>query len=303
MRQVTEPAWAKLNLTLDVLGKRGDGYHDLRMVMQSVSLCDQVTLTLGDGEGITLTTNWRFLPADRRNIAVGAAEAFARATGRTWNGLSIHLDKRIPVCAGTAGGSSDGAAVLRGLNRLCGTGLRQEELAKIGEQVGSDVPYCVLGGTMLAEGRGERLTALPPLPDCPIVMCKPGFAISTPELYQRLDAVRIRCRPDTAGVLRALEEKDLPAVARQMYNVFEDVFPEPRAAVIREIRALLIEQGALGACLSGTGPTVFGIFERAREAEEAVRRARRNGWEAFCVRPVGPAGEGVPTREKELFSV
>jgi 4-diphosphocytidyl-2-C-methyl-D-erythritol kinase len=286
MKQLTEPAYAKLNLTLDVLGKREDGYHELKMVMQSVSLCDQVTLTLEEGEGIRLSTDWGFLPTDRKNIAVSAAQAFAGATGTDLNGLSIHLEKHIPVCAGTAGGSSDGAAVLRGLNKLCGTNLPLEELAKIGEQVGSDVPYCVLGGTMLAEGRGELLSRLPTLPDCWIVMCKPGFAVSTPELYHRIDSTKVRCRPNTDGLIHSLEEQNLPAVCRQMYNVFEDVLPENRASVIREIRNVLIQQGALGACLSGTGPTTFGIFDNKEQAEQACVLLRESYKETFLVQPV-----------------
>jgi 4-diphosphocytidyl-2-C-methyl-D-erythritol kinase len=286
MKQLTEPAYAKLNLTLDVLGKREDGYHELKMVMQSVSLCDQVTLTLEEGEGIRLSTDWGFLPTDRKNIAVSAAQAFADATGTDLNGLSIHLEKHIPVCAGTAGGSSDGAAVLRGLNKLCGTDLPLEELAKIGEQVGSDVPYCVLGGTMLAEGRGELLSRLPALPDCWIVMCKPGFAVSTPELYHRIDSTKVRCRPNTDGLIHSLEEQNLPAVCRQMYNVFEDVLPENRASVIRDIRNVLIQQGALGACLSGTGPTTFGIFDNKEQAEQACVLLRESYKETFLVQPV-----------------
>ena len=163
MTRLTEPAYAKINLSLDVLSRRPDGYHELRMVMQSVSLCDTVTLTLGETDRLTLSTNLGFLPVDGKNIAVAAAQAFARRTGVNLDRLAIRIDKRIPVCAGTAGGSSDGAAVLRGLNRLFETGLTARELAEIGEAVGSDVPYCVLGGTALAEGRGEVLTPLPPL--------------------------------------------------------------------------------------------------------------------------------------------
>lgn len=283
---LTEPAYAKLNLTLDVLGRREDGFHDLRMVMQSVTLHDDVTLTMTEDKGIALTTNLSFLPTDGKNIAVSAARAFQRATGKGLDGLCIHIDKHIPVCAGTAGGSSDGAAVLRGLNRLFDTGLTPRELAKIGEAAGSDVPYCVLGGTALAEGRGERLTVLPPLPDCTIVLCKPGFSISTPELFRRVDGCRLRCRPDTAGMLRALEARDLCGVAQRLYNVFEDVLPAQQAGTVREIRASLIESGALGACLSGTGPTVFGLFQgedRAQAAATALKTAFR---EVFVVKPV-----------------
>ncbi|MCQ2442659.1 MAG: 4-(cytidine 5'-diphospho)-2-C-methyl-D-erythritol kinase [Oscillospiraceae bacterium] len=286
MRQITEPAYAKLNLTLDVLGKRADGYHELKMVMQSVSLGDNLTLTLGEGKGIRLATDWGFLPTDGKNIAVSAANAFSRHTGVDLNGLSIKLEKHIPVCAGTAGGSSDGAAVLRGLNKLCETNLTLEQLAKIGEEVGSDVPYCVLGGTMLAEGRGEILNRLPALPDCWIVMCKPGFAISTPELFHKLDSVKVRCRPNTAGVIAALEEGNLADVSRMMYNVFEDALPTSRAAVIQEIRNILIQNGALGACLSGTGPTTFGIFQQKETAEIAMAELKEQFKDVFLVRPV-----------------
>ena len=291
MRELTEQAYAKLNLTLDVLGKREDGYHELNMVMQSVSLCDLVTLSLTDRPGITLSTAWGFLPTDGRNIAVAAARAFEQAAGVDLNGLHIHLEKHIPVCAGTAGGSSDGAAVLRGLNRLLGIGFSLRELAVLGEQVGSDVPYCVLSGTMLAQGRGEKLTALRDLPDCWIVMCKPSFAVSTGELFHRVDSVRLRCRPDTDGVIDALNRADLAGVARRMYNVFSDALPANRQSVVEEIRNTLIQEGALGACLSGTGPTVFGLFEAQETAEQAAAVLRENYRETFVVRPVGPCTE------------
>lgn len=286
MKTLTEPAYAKINLTLDVLGRRTDGYHDLKMVMQSVSLCDQVTMTLGEGAGLTLATNLGFLPVDERNIAVMAARAFARHTGVKLDGLSIRIDKKIPVCAGTAGGSSDGAAVLRGLNRLYGTGLSLEQLAKVGEEVGSDVPYCVQGGTALVQGRGELLTALPPLVPCHIVLCKPGFPVSTPELYHAIDGIKIRCRPDTAGLLGALERQDLRGVSQRMYNVFEQALHAKRQAVIEEIKNILIQHGALGACMSGSGPTVFGVFSAQQAAENAAEALKTGFSEIFLVQPV-----------------
>lgn len=286
MKQWIEPAYAKLNLTLDILGKRPDGYHDLRMVMISVSLHDQVTLSITDHEGITLATDWGFLPVDRKNIAYAAAEAFAEETGVDLDGLSIKIEKHIPVCAGTAGGSTDGAAVLRGLNQLYGTGLSLEQLAKIGERIGSDVPYCVLGGTMLAEGRGEVLTRLSEMPACHIVMCKPAFSVSTPELYRRSDSVKLRCHPDAAGLMDALERQHLPGIARRMYNVFEDALPPQRATTIREIRETLIEGGALGACMTGSGSTVFGVFQNEDEAKATAEKLRENYPETFVVQPV-----------------
>lgn len=286
MTCLQEPAYAKLNLTLDVLGKRDDGFHDLRMVMQSVSLHDDVTLTLTDGAGIGIETDLAFLPTDGKNLAVIAANAFQNATGVNLAGLRIRIDKRIPVCAGTAGGSSDGAAVLRGLNRLCNTGLTPVELAKIGEAVGSDVPYCVLGGTARAEGRGEILTPLPALPDCTIVMCKPAFPISTPELFHRIDSCKLRCHPDNVGMEQALADGNLPEIARRMYNVFEDVLTPQQKHTIQEIKSALTEYGALGACLSGTGPTVFGIFDREEQANRAGAALKQQYAETFVVKPV-----------------
>ena len=278
---LTVEAPAKLNLTLDVLGRRADGYHDLNMVMQSVALSDTITLELGTGGPLSVRTNLGFLPNNEKNLAAAAALALQRETGRDAGGLSIAIHKRIPVCAGMGGGSSDAAAVLRALNGALETGLDPLELARLGEQVGSDVPYCVLGGTALAQGRGEVLTPLPSLPRCAVVVCKPSFSISTPELFRKVDGVRLRCRPDTAGVLSALEAGDLGGVARRMYNVFEDVLPHRQGAEVRAIRNELVQQGALGACMSGTGPTVFGLFserEHAEAARESLSQSYRTVW-------------------------
>ena len=278
-------AHAKLNLTLDVLGEREDGYHDLRMVMQSVSLADELTLTCG-GEGVRVSTNLRYLPRNERNLAAVAARAFWDQTGRPAEGLEIGIVKRIPVCAGLAGGSADAAAVLRALNERAGAPLDRMELARVGEQVGSDVPYCVLGGTALVEGRGECLTPLPSLPDCHIVICKPPFPISTPELFGQIDCKKLRCRPDTTGILAALKAGDLGGVARRLYNVFEDVLTDRRGAEIAEIKQTLISAGALGAAMSGTGPTVFGIFSEEQSAAACCEALRESYAETFLTRPV-----------------
>ena len=286
MEILTESAFAKLNLTLDVLGKRPDGYHDLSMVMQSVSLADQVIIRETGEEGFTLKTDLGFLPGADKNIAGVAARAFARHTGVDLSGLEIELQKHIPVCAGTAGGSSDGAAVLRGLNRWFSCGLSLRHLAEIGEEVGSDVPYCVLGCTALAEGRGEKLTCLPALPDCHIVLCKPGFSVSTPELFRRIDELKLRFHPDTAGVLAALEEGDLAGVSRRMFNVFEEALPAQRRAVVEEIKSTLLSRGALGACMSGTGPTVFGIFDNAESAQSVADELKQSYAETFLTKNV-----------------
>lgn len=286
MKELTIPAYAKINLTLDVLGKRPDGYHDLSMVMQSVSLADQVIIRETGEEGFMLKTDLGFLPGADKNIAGVAARAFARHTGVDLSGLEIELQKHIPVCAGTAGGSSDGAAVLRGLNRWFSCGLSLRHLAEIGEEVGSDVPYCVLGCTALAEGRGETLTCLPALPDCHIVLCKPGFSVSTPELFRRIDELKLRFHPDTAGVLAALEEGDLADVSRRMFNVFEEALPAQRRAVVEEIKSTLLSRGALGACMSGTGPTVFGIFDNAESAQSVADELKQSYAETFLTKNV-----------------
>ncbi len=286
MKELTIPAYAKINLTLDVLGKRPDGYHDLSMVMQSVSLADQVIIRETGEEGFTLKTDLGFLPGADKNIAGVAARAFARHTGADLSGLEIELQKHIPVCAGTAGGSSDGAAVLRGLNRWFSCGLSLRHLAEIGEEVGSDVPYCVLGCTALAEGRGEKLTCLPALPDCYIVLCKPGFSVSTPELFRRIDELKLRFHPDTTGVLAALEEGDLAGVSRRMFNVFEEALPAQRRAVVEEIKSTLLSRGALGACMSGTGPTVFGIFDNAESAQSVADELKQSYAETFLTKNV-----------------
>ena len=275
-------ARAKLNLTLDVLGCREDGYHDLRMVMQSIDLTDTLVVRPGTGEGIQVGTNLNFLPNGDKNLAAIAARQFWKAMGKEPVPLDIEIQKRIPVCAGMAGGRSDAAAVLRGLNEQEGCPFSMEELAHVGESVGSDVPYCVLGGTALAEGRGEILTVLPALPKCHVVVCKPDFPISTPELFHRIDSVKVRRRPDTAGVLAA----DLGGVARRMYNVFEDVLNERQAAQVTQIKRTLIEYGALGATMSGTGPTAFGLFSDRKQAEQAYESLAQDYRETYLTQTV-----------------
>ena len=281
-------AYAKLNLALDVLGRRADGYHEMRMVMQSVTLSDRIRLETGTGRPLRMTTDLGFLPSNEKNLAAVAALRLCEAAGVSSEGLAIDLWKTIPVCAGLAGGSADAAAVLRGLNRLMRLGLSSAELAEIGARVGSDVPYCVRGGTALAEGRGERLTPLPPLPRCHVVLCKPAFSVSTPDLFERIDVVRLRRRPDTLGLLGALEAGDLAGVARRMYNVFEDALPPRRAGEIGEIRNSLIQYGALGASMSGTGPTVFGLFRDASAARHACSALRETYRETFLAQGLEP---------------
>ena len=267
-----ERAYAKLNLSLDVLRKTPDGYHDLKMVMQSVEFGDDLEIELTDDGSFSLRPGQSYLPSDDRNLAMRAAKLFLEGTGL---GANIRTVKRTPVCAGMGGGSSDAAAVLRALNKLTGSKKTRTELEEMGLRLGSDVPFCVAGGTCLAEGRGEILTDLPPLPDCPIVICKPSFAISTPELFGKVDARKSRIHPDTAGLLSALEAGDLPGVARRMYNVFEDVLSRPQSEVFA-IKSELLSHGAMGAAMTGTGSAVFGLF-----ADEA---AAKTAWEALSPR-------------------
>lgn len=286
MPSMEEKACAKLNLTLDILGKRPDGYHELRMVMQSVALCDPLTVEIGTGDAIQVSTNRAYLPNDQRNLAFSAALRFMEATGMELDGASIHIHKVIPVCAGLAGGSSDAAAVLRGLNHLTGAGLSTQRLAQIGERVGSDVPFCVYGGTALVEGRGERITPLASLPSCLVVLCKPDFPIPTPELFAQISSVRLRRRPDTAGLTAALAGEDLAGVARRLYNVFEDVLTGRKAAEIAEIKNLLLSNGALGASMSGSGPTVFGLFDRVDTARMAYEVLSKTYQDVFFTQTV-----------------
>lgn len=286
MDEFTIQAPAKLNLTLDVLGRREDGYHDLKMVMQSITLADQLTLRPGRAPGIQVSSSFHFLPTGEKNLAGKAAVCFYQALGRPARDLDISITKHVPVCAGMAGGSSDAAAVLRALNRLEGNPFSPEELAHVGEAVGSDVPYCVLGCTALAQGRGEVLTPLSPLPHCWVVACKPDFPVSTPELFARIDSCRIRRRPDADGLMAALEQGDLMEVARRMYNVFEDVLPERQLARVADIKNTLIQQGALGANMSGTGPTAFGLFSSQSQAQAAYDVLKQRYQEVFLAETV-----------------
>ncbi len=263
----TEYARAKLNLSLDVLGKRDDGFHELRMVMQSALLCDDVYVELSS-EPTSARSNRPYIPCDERNSAVKAAAAFFAAAGIEGVGARITIQKRLPVCAGLGGGSSDAAAVLRALNRLTGAGIDADALRAVAAAVGSDVPFCVEGGTALAEGRGELLTELTPLPETPTVICMPSFTASTPELFGRIDSRTSRCRPDTAGLIRAIDGGNAAEAAHRLYNVFEDVLGR-RSADVREIKNALLDRGAMGAAMSGTGSAIFALFPDVDSAEAA----------------------------------
>lgn len=269
---LTLKALAKINLGLDVLGKRDNGYHDVRMVMQTIYLYDNVTLTRTEEPGIRLETNLPYLPVDEKNIAYKAAKLLIDEF-QIKKGVSIKLDKHIPVAAGLAGGSSNAAAVLVGMNRLFRLGLSQEELMERGVSLGADVPYCVMRGTALAEGIGEDLSALMPMPKCYVLIAKPPISVSTKMVYEALDAKEIVEHPDIDGVLEGLSKQDLTKVASSMGNVLESVTIE-KYPIIADIKAAMKEAGALNAMMSGSGPTVFGIFDDRKTAKEAWYKLR-----------------------------
>ena len=284
---VSEKAYAKLNISLDVTARRDDGYHDMLMIMQTVSLCDELTITPEQGGVVRASTGLPYVPGDKRNLAVRAALKFLELVGDEGRGMKIVMRKHIPVGAGMAGGSADAAAVLRALNRAYGNPFTAEQLCEAGETVGSDVAFCLRGGTALASGRGEILTPLPPLPPCRFVICKPEFSISTPELFRKLDQGRMNCHPDTEGLLAALQAQDLDGLCRRMYNVFEDV-DDRRMRATRSAKGALLDRGALGAVMTGTGSAVFGVF-RDEESAEAACAALKSEYRFCCVaEAVGP---------------
>ena len=256
------------------------------MLMQTVSLCDELRLRFREDGQVRAGSNLRFIPSDERNLAVRAALRYLEAVGDPGQGLQIELRKQIPVGAGMGGGSADAAAVLRALNRIYENRLNRRELEELAQQIGSDVAFCVAGGTALAEGRGEKLTDLPDLPDCCFVICKPSFSISTPELYKKLDSAPVRIHPDTPGLLTALREGDLSSLCRRMYNVFEEI-DDRRLRTVAELKSRLLDHRAMGAMMTGTGSAVFGVFRRPEEAEAACAALR--GTVPFCctARPVG----------------
>ena len=287
MDQLTVAAHAKINLSLDIVSRLPDGYHAMRMVMLATTLADDVTLRRSEDGCIRARSNLRYLPGDDRNVAVKAAKLFFAELGMVGEGLTIEMKKRIPVCAGLGGGSSDAAAVLRGLNRMYAAGLSREQLEALALHVGADVPFCVRGGTALAEGKGEKLTDLVPMPDCSIVICKPGFSISTPALFSRIRCEKIRNRPDTAGMIAALERADVQGVACRCFNVFESVLERPQAEV-GVIKTRLLDAGALGTAMTGSGSAVFGIFSDAAAAERSHAELREDYRECFLAAPHGP---------------
>jgi len=286
MRTVTVQARAKLNLTLDILGGRPDGYHDLRMVMQTIALSDSVTVAETGGEAVSVFCSRGDLPSGRDNIAWKAAYAFFAAAGMPPRGLEVSIEKHIPAQAGMAGGSADGAAVLRVLRDWYAPSLSDSELARVGAAVGSDVPFCVLGGAALAEGRGEVLTPLPSLPACDILLCKPDFGLSTPALFHRADGLTAPRRPDSSAMAGALHRGGLSAAAKLLGNVFEEALTEKERQEIDAIKDAMLQAGALNAAMTGSGPTVFGLFDGGGKAQAGAETLGRRYSQTFLTRPV-----------------
>lgn len=267
MRRINLRAMAKINLSLDVVGTRPDGYHDLRMVMQSVRLCDLVTVCPTRAPGVRMKTNLHYLPADQTNLAARAADLVMEEYGIR-DGVFIDLEKRIPVAAGLAGGSSDAAAVLVAMNILFDLKLPEEKLRELGLRLGADVPFCLMRGTALAEGVGEVLTPLPPIPECRILIAKPDLHVSTKAVFTELQMNDSIMHPDTDAQVQAVREGDLGRICSLCGNVLETV-TAVKYPVIGRIKETMMRGGALVSMMSGSGPSVFGIFEDQEQAEQA----------------------------------
>ena len=259
-------SYAKINLTLDVLSKRPDGYHNVEMIMQTVSLYDLILVDKTE-KNISISTNLKYLPVNEKNIAYKAALEFFKYTSIT-GGCKIMIHKNIPVAAGLAGGSGNAAAVLCSLDKLYNTNLSSDELMNIASKLGADVPYCIMGGTSLATGIGEILTPLPSIPKCNILMVKPPISVSTAAIYEAIDTAEIDKRPNTNAMIDALAQKDLKSVAQNLSNVMGNV-TETMHPIVKGIRRKMLMNGALGAVMSGSGPTVFGIFPDYETAKKS----------------------------------
>ena len=284
MNRIQMKALAKVNLGLDVIRRREDGYHEVKMIMQTVRLYDRIILEKTQ-QGISMETNLSFLPVNEQNIAYRAAKMLMDEF-HIQSGLHIKIDKHIPVAAGMAGGSTDGAAVLYGVNKIFELGLTKRQLMERGVKLGADVPYCIMRGTVLSEGIGEILTPVSSLPDCHILIAKPPVSVSTKHVYENLKLDKIEKHPDIDGMVEALRMEDLHGVTQRMENVLETV-TIPEHPEIQQIKDLMIKEGALNALMSGSGPTVFGIFddrEKGMRARDLLRKSSL-ARQTYLVRP------------------
>ena len=284
MTTLFEGAFAKINLTLDVLCRREDGFHDLETIMQGLSLCDDIEIDVETATEWTLACAHPDVPCDSRNLDWKAAEVFEQALGRSLGGVAIRILKRLPSQAGFGGGSSDAAAVLRALNRHCGSPFTLEQLADLGARIGSDVPVCVVGGTCMCEGRGERLRKLSDLPRCWIVVAKPDFGVSTPALYRKIDETEVPVRPDNAAMEQALADQDLVRAAKEVSNMFDPVVSAEHPE-ISHIKSVLADCGALGQQMTGSGSAVFGILADEAAAAAAAEQLRQHYSAVFVCKP------------------
>lgn len=265
-------ALAKINLGLDVVRRREDGYHEVRMIMQTIHLYDRLDIKMTKEPGIQIQTNLSFLPVNENNLIYKAAKLLMDEFSIT-DGVSVKLDKRIPVAAGMAGGSTDAAAMLIGVNRLFSLGLTKRQLMERGVQIGADVPYCIMRGTALAEGIGEALSPLPPMVKCPVLIAKPSISVSTKFVYQNLKLDDTTIHPDIDRLIDDIKAKNLHDIAAHMGNVLETV-TIPNYPVIDEIKKHMLSNGAVGAMMSGSGPTVFGLFDDEDTAKKAYKAMR-----------------------------
>lgn len=285
MTTLYEGAYAKINLTLDVLDKRADGFHNIKSVMQTVSIRDDIEIDIGTQAEWLLSCDIDGVPCDCRNLAWKAAELFFDATKIDPEGITIRITKRIPMEAGLAGGSADAAAVLRALNRHYDSPFSILALAELGANIGSDVPFCVVCGTALCEGRGERLRVLPSLPDCVIVVCKPDFSSSTPELYRKIDEECVTNRPDHQAIESALLAGDLGKISQNLRNVFDPIVTKEHLE-LNYIKSIFNTYGALGQQMTGSGSAVFAIVENFEYAAVICNMLKENYPQVFICKPV-----------------
>ncbi len=276
-------AYAKVNISLDVVGKREDGYHLLKMIMQNIDLFDEITINSIDS-GIKLGCNKAFIPLDNRNLAYKAAELFINEYN-VKKGAAIYIKKNIPVCAGLAGGSTDAAAVLRGLRDIYKPEISDKDLMALALEIGADVPYCILGQTALCEGIGEIITKLNPFTNKIMVLVKPPFGVSTKEVYSKLDINKIAKHPKTMEIIKAMEENDLKFIGSNLKNVLENVTVR-KYRIISEIKKQMINAGALGALMSGSGPTVFALFDNMLYAQNCYDLMKKKFKEVYITKTV-----------------
>lgn len=286
--KIERKAYAKINLGLDVTGKRDDGYHIVRMIMQNVDIFDTLTFEDNDSGEIVLTANSPKIPTDETNLICKVARQLQKEFGVT-KGANIDLVKRIPVAAGMAGGSTDGAAAYEALNELWGLGMDKKRMCELAVSLGADIPYCILGGTALAEGIGEELTTIPDMPDCQLVVVKPDIDVSTGWVYKELDSKEIEDHPDIDGIRNAIEYNDLKTMCELMGNVLEPVTAS-KYEVIGKLEALLTESGAVRAIMTGSGPTVFAVFDDEGKAKQGYNAICRSNLalQVFLTGPVNP---------------